>query len=120
MVQASPWGVAAGLQMVRKTGRLAPLWDQLRQPSYCINVTGRPALFAPVVAQLRRVLRSGSDGPVVFVTHCHADEFVPNRSPLYDLAAVRANLAEVLRACEEAGTAAAFARADQIPRVWQE
>jgi hypothetical protein len=113
------WGAAAGLQLLRKTGRLTPLWDQLRRPSYCINVTGRAALFAPVVAELRRTLRDGGDEPVVFATHCHADEFVPNRSPLYELAAVRANLAAVLRACEAAGATAAFARADQIPGVWQ-
>jgi hypothetical protein len=112
------WGLAGGVQLVRKTGHLEHLWSQLRQPSYCINVTGRPALFAPVVAQLRQTLRQGGNEPVVFATHCHADEFVPNRSPLYDLAAVRTNLAAVLRVCAEARAPAAFVRASQVPALW--
>jgi hypothetical protein len=111
------WGLVSGLQLGRKTRDVAQLWDALRRPTYCINVSGRPPFFAPLVAQLRKTLRSGEGDPVFFVTHSHADEFVPNRSPLYSLESVRANLEALLRACDAAGARAEFIPARQLPAL---
>jgi hypothetical protein len=108
------WGLISGVQLARKTGDAGQLWDAIRRPTYAINVSARPALFAPLVAQLRRELRRGGAGPAFFVTHAHADEFVPNRSPLYTPGSVRANLTALLRACREAGATTEFIPAHRV------
>jgi hypothetical protein len=113
-----PWGLASGLQLVRKTGKVVQLWHAVRRPTYCINLTARPPLFAPLVAQLRRALRCPQNGPLVFSTLFHADELLPNRSWLYSLESVRTNLEALLRACEQALTAVEFVQAWKIPAVW--
>jgi len=112
------WGLVASAQLVRKTGNVAQLWDGVRRPTYCINVTARPGLFAPLVTHLRNVLRRRpTTGPLVFETHFHADELVPNRSGLYDLRNVRPNIEAVVRACAESGTPLEFVPARRIPTL---
>lgn len=114
-VSTSPvWGLVSGVQLARKTGDVGQVWQAVRRPTYAINVSGRPPLFAPLVAQLRKALRRQENGPVFFVTHSHADEFVPNRSPLYALESVRANIAALLRACGEAGAPVEFVPAQRL------
>jgi len=116
--QSIPWSLVSGLQLARKTRNIGQIWSAIRRPSYCINVTARPVYFAPLVAQLRSALRRGGVGPLVFATQFHADELLPNRSRLYDLQGVRANLASLVRACADAGVAAQFTQACRIPSVW--
>ena len=114
-VSTSPlWGFVSGAQLARKTKSLAQLWFAVRRPTYAINVSGRPPLFAPLVAELRAALKRQSGGPAFFVTHSHADEFVPNRSPLYTLDSVRVNIAALLAACSDAGAAVEFIAAHRI------
>lgn len=113
-----PWALVSGVQLARKTGDLAQLWYAIRRPTYCINVTARPVFFAPLVAQLRTALQSAERGPLVFSTQCHADEFVPNRSALYDIAGVKANLEALVRACHEAQTPVQFVQAREIAALW--
>jgi hypothetical protein len=116
MSRSAAWSIVGGAQLARKTGELARLTDAIRRPTYCINVTARPRYFAPLVAELRRAVRR-NDGPLVFETHFHPDELVPNRSALYELAAVQANLAAVLRVCREARTPATFVPAGRLPAL---
>jgi hypothetical protein len=111
------WAMIGGIQLTRKTGDFAQLWYALRRPTYCINVTARPGYFAPLVTQLRRALRRPGDEPLVFETHLHADELVPNRSPLYDLASVRPNLEALRRVCQEARVPLEFIPAHRIPSL---
>lgn len=114
-VSTSPlWGLVSGVQLARKTRHVEQLWDAVRRPTYAINVSGRPLFFAPLLAQLRRTLRRPEGGPVFFVTHAHADEFVPNRSPLYTLKSVRANIAALLSTCSAAGVAVEFIPAHRV------
>ena len=112
-----PWALVGGVQLARKTGNVAQLWYAARRPTYCINVTARPVYFAPLVTQLRKVLRRLESGPLVFETHFHPDELVPNRSPLYDLGSVRTNLEALVRACHEAHTPLEFVPACRIPAL---
>jgi hypothetical protein len=112
------WSVISGLQLARKTGNLRLLWQAIRRPTYWINVTARPRLFAPLVSQLRTTLRRrDSEEPVVFATYFHPDELLPNRSRLYDLASVRANLQALLRTAEENKAAVEFVRASALPAL---
>lgn len=115
---SSIWGIAAGLQLARKTKSLAPLRDAILRPTYWINLTARPRLFAPLVRALRTALQRGGSAPIVFATYFHPDELLPNRSPLYELASVRTNLESLLRACAEAGTAVEFLPASQLADRW--
>ncbi|HXF95062.1 MAG TPA: hypothetical protein VNI61_03050 [Gemmatimonadales bacterium] len=112
-----PWALIGGLQLARKTGDPGQIWQVIRRPTYCINVTARPRYFAPLVAQLRRALRRGPGGPLVFSTQFHADEVVPNRSRLYELGSVRRNLEAVVRACTDAGVPVEFVPARRLPAL---
>ena len=93
---------------------MGQLWNAIRRPTYCINVTARPVFFAPLVTQLRSALRRPGNGPLVFSTQFHADELLPNRSRLYDFQGVRTNLTSLVRACDEARTPVQFVQARQI------
>jgi hypothetical protein len=110
------WSFVGGSQLLRKTGDVGRLVDAVRRPSYCINVTAKPQYFAPLVAQLRRELPS-AQRPLVFETHFHPDELVPNRSALYDLASVRANIEAVVHACEDARVPVEFVPAGRVPAL---
>ena len=71
-----------------------------------------------MVTQLHKAIRRVGSGPIVVVTHSHADEFVPNRSRLYSLESVRTNLAALLRVCSETQTRVEFAQARRVPALW--
>ena len=111
------WSLVAGLQLARKTGKVGRLWDAVRRPTYCITVTARPPYFRPLVTELRRILSRPLRAPLVVETHFHADELLPNRSGLYDLPSVRANLAALLATCDAAGVRAEFVPAGRIPSL---
>ena len=118
-VSTSPiWGLVSGLQLARKTGDTTQLWRALRKPTYVINVTARPRLFAPMVADLRARLRRSGAGPVVFVTQLHADELVPNKSGLYSLESLLPNIRSLVRAGEEASVPVEFVPAGRLPALW--
>lgn len=108
------WALVGALQLARKTGDVRQLWYAVRRPTYYINVTARPVLFAPLVAQLRNTLRRPDRGPLVFETHFHPDELVPNRSRLYELASVRTNLEALVHACDEAHASVEFVQAARL------
>jgi hypothetical protein len=112
------WGLIGGLQLARKTRDVGQLWDALRRPTYCINLTARPRYFAPLIAALRKAVHGAATGPLVFATGFHPDELLPNRSALYDPESVRANLSELVRVCQTAGWAVEFAPAARLPAVW--
>ncbi|MGH7645631.1 MAG: hypothetical protein ACREMR_08595 [Gemmatimonadales bacterium] len=113
-----PWALVGGLRLAHKTRDLRQVWQVVRRPTYCINVTARPLYFAPLVTQLRKALRHPANGPVVFSTQFHADELVPNRSGLYDPGSVPTNLEALVRTCHETHTPLQFVRACRIPALW--
>ena len=113
-----PWSLAGGLQLARKTGDGGQLWQALRRPTYCINLTARPRLFAPLVAQLGRALRAPEPGPIVFSTSFHADEVIANRTRLYERTSVRANLEALLRVCREARAPVEFVPGSRVSALW--
>lgn len=114
------WGFAAGVQMARKTALPGLILDAIRRPSYVINLTARPKLFAPLVRQLRNSLNSVRRGhnPPAFATYFHPDELIPNRSSLYARAHVRENLQSLLDCIRTAGAKPVFVTADQYVDQW--
>jgi hypothetical protein len=113
-----PWALVSGVQMARKRRDARQLWQAIRRPTYCINLTARPGYYAPLVAQLRRSLRAAGSGPLVFSTSFHADEVVQNRTRLYARDSVRANVAALLGACREARAPVEFVPAGRVPALW--
>ncbi|HTR20672.1 MAG TPA: hypothetical protein VMH88_07450 [Gemmatimonadales bacterium] len=118
MASSLPWSLVSGVQLGRKTGDFGLLWDAVRRPTYCINVTARAMLFAPLVAELRRAMRRPGTDPILFSTQFHADELVPNRSRLYRIHSLRENIEALVRACHEADTRVEFVQALRIPALW--
>ncbi len=118
-VSTSPvWGLVSGLQLARKTRNLRLLPQSLRRPTYWINITARPRFFAPLGKQLAKTLRvSDRRSPLVFATYFHPDELLPNRSRLYDLESVRANLEAVLQTCDKASWGVEFIQASRVPAL---
>jgi hypothetical protein len=71
------------------------------------------------VKELGKTLRaSDMSRPLVFATYFHPDELLPNRSGLYDLESVRANLEAVLRTCEDTSSGVEFIQASRVPALW--
>lgn len=114
------WGLAAGVQMARKSVEPGLILDAMRRPTYVINLTARPNLFAPLVSQLRKSLsdaRRGHPAPT-FATYFHPDELIPNRSTMYAREHVRENLRALLDCIRAAGATPVFATADQYVEQW--
>ena len=59
------WALVGGVQLGRKTGDVAQLWYAVRRPTYCINVTARPAYFALLISH---VVLAVANVPLVIVT----------------------------------------------------
>lgn len=115
------WGFVAGVQMSRKTGQPGLTWDAIRRPSYVINLTARPRLFAPLVEGLRRAIaaaRAGRRPAPAFATYFHPDELIPNRSAMYALDHVRENLVALLDCIRESGASPRFVTADHYVDRW--
>lgn len=109
------WGSVAGAQMARKSRLPGLLWDSLHRPSYVINLTAGPKLFAPLVKGLRNCLklaRAGLGPAPAFATYFHPDELIPNRSAMYARAHVRENLVAVLDCIRAEGAQPQFTTAD--------
>jgi hypothetical protein len=114
-----PWALVSSLQLARKTGDLGQVWDAIRRPSYNVNITTKPVFFAPLVAALRSTLkRVNGPEPIVFSTQCHADEFLPNKTTLYSLSSVKANLEALIGACDAAGVPVQFTQLREIAALF--
>ncbi len=120
VAQQPLWGLAAGAQMARKSGLPGLILDAMRRPTYVINLTARPNLFAPLVKQLRNSLNAvpGGRPAPAFATYFHPDELIPNRSTMYARAHVRENLRSLLDCIRTAGATPVFVTADQYVEQW--
>ncbi|MBX3133075.1 MAG: hypothetical protein KF689_06770 [Gemmatimonadaceae bacterium] len=121
VAQQRAWGFVAGVQMARKSASPGPIWDAIRRPSYVINLTARPTLFAPLVNQLRDSVHSARAGrrpAPAFATYFHPDELIPNRSTMYALQHVRENIVALVDCIRSAGASPAFVTADQYVNLW--
>jgi hypothetical protein len=77
------WGFISGLVLSKKMKDIRPLLNAFRRPTYWINITGKPKLFAPIIDQAIRMINY--EKKIFFVTYFHPDELLNNRSSLYSL-----------------------------------
>ena len=103
------WALLAGAVLSRKMKTLSPLTAALRRPSYFVNITGKPALFRPILASLNARLRR--QDRTIFVTYFHADELVEHTQPVYKLEHMLINLKSILETADRQGVAVKFVRA---------
>jgi hypothetical protein len=101
------WGAIGGLQFARKMKDPSALLRAIKRPSYVINITGKPKLFAPLLNDLDGILRRDNRS-FFFATYFHADELLDNKSSLYSRYSLRDNLASIIRICEKQGRSARF------------
>ncbi len=113
------WGMVSGLQLARKMRDLSQLRRAVARPTYWINITGRPELFAPLLRALRRRLSRSQNANELFVTYFHPDELLPNLSSLYSLKSMCANLDSLLKTCASLGVTPEFVRASRIAELVQ-
>lgn len=106
------WGVGAGLQLARKMKNVMQVWYAFTRPTFLINITGKPAYFAPMLAQIRRSLKSRDR--VIFNTYLHADELIENNHPLYSLENMEANISSMLALAREEKASVKFIRAIDV------
>ncbi len=105
------WGLISGAQFARKMKNPSALMRALRRPSYFINITGKPKLFAPLLHHLDGALRRIDNQSFFFASYFHADELLDNKSSLYSRYNLRDNLASIIRICEMRGHSVKFIRA---------
>lgn len=106
------WGVGAGLQLARKMRNLMQVWYAFTRPTFLINITGKTAYFNPMLAQIKRTLRSRDQ--VIFNTYLHADELIENIHPLYSLENMEANIGSILALAKAENVSVRFIRAIDI------
>lgn len=109
------WGAIRGLALAKKMKSPLQLFYALVKPTYWINITGQPSLFAPITRQLEKNIKRQAD--TVFVTYFHPDELVENKHRLYSLENMAANISELLRVADKMQAAPVFTRAHDLPGV---
>lgn len=113
------WGLVSGLQLARKMRDRSQLRRAMVRPTYWINITGRPRYFAPILTAVSRRLSDSKNANELFVTYFHPDELLPNRTSLYSLQSMHANIESLLRVCHSLGVAPEFIRASQVSALVQ-
>jgi len=109
------WGMAAAAQMARKMRDVSQIWRGIWRPTYWINTTGRPRLFAPLANELRKQIRRSHLQQLFFVTYFHSDELLENRSSLYSIDSLVANIQKLVQIALDYDIAVEFIQARQIP-----
>jgi hypothetical protein len=108
------WAMMGGLHLTKKMRNPRHLIDALSRPTYWINITGKPNLFAPVASALDKHLKN-SDRTEFFVSYFHADELLDTGSAMYSLNGMVANLRTLLQICVRRGFAPEFITAKEVP-----
>ncbi len=113
------WGLISGLQMARKMKDPAQVVRSLCRPTFFINITGKPNLFAPVVSELDKTLTKSRDRDVFFAAYFHADELLDNKSSLYSRFNMISNLETIARVCLSRGAEFRFVNAADSPAQYK-
>jgi hypothetical protein len=116
MTHSLVWGLFAGAILSRKKKTLSPLTGALKRPSYIVNITGKPALFSPILSALNRRLSKAQK--TTFLTYFHADELVENAHPVYKLEHMLTNLKSVLAAADRHDVAVKFMRIRDLEALY--
>ncbi len=106
------WGVIRGLALARKMKSPLQLLYGILRPTYWINITAKPSLFAPIARQLEKNIKRQEH--TVFVTYFHPDELIENKHRLYSLENMANNISEMLRVADRTQATPIFTRAHEL------
>jgi len=111
------WGVIAGLQMARKMKDPVQMIQAIRKPTFWVNLTGNPRLFAPIIKTLEGKLERSEKKPIFFIAYFHPDELIENKSTIYSRDNLRQNLIKIYDTCQKLEVPFEFIRAESIPDI---
>jgi len=94
MAKSFFWGILSGLVLARKMRDMKQIGYALSRPVYMLPITGKPRLFKPMLAQMKRNLRQGDK--VIYSSILHADELIENVHPVYSLENMQENIRSIL------------------------
>ncbi|MCK4427164.1 MAG: hypothetical protein KAW16_01625, partial [candidate division Zixibacteria bacterium] len=105
------WGMASGLVLARKMKDMKQIGYALSKAAYMSTITGKPMLFKPMLAQIKRNLQN--DDKVIYITPLHPDELTENIHPVYSLENMEKNLRSILELADSMQAKVKYIRACQ-------
>jgi len=95
------WGMISGLVLAKKMKDIRPLFNAIKRPTYWINITGKPKLFAPLIDQVLKVLKRKNK--IFFVSYFHPDELIDNNHSLYSMENMIENISTLIECVNNNG-----------------
>jgi len=102
----------SGLVLAKKMMDIRPIFNALNRPTYWINITGKPKLFAPLIDQVLKSLKKKDE--IFFVSYLHPDELIDNNHTLYSLEYMTENISTLLERVNSSGAKTKFIPAKDI------
>jgi hypothetical protein len=87
------WGILSGVVLARKMKDVRQVGYAFMRPAYYSSISGKPALFKPLLSQMKKDLRRS--GMILYITLFHADELIENIHPVYSLENMVTNLSSI-------------------------
>jgi hypothetical protein len=103
------WSVLAGTVLSLKMKSFSPFIQSIKRPTHFVNISGKSAIFKPLLADLETKLKT--QNRVVFGTYFHADEWLPTKHPFYSLEWTVENLRSIIALCKTHNARVTFIRA---------
>jgi hypothetical protein len=109
MAESFCWGMLSGLVLARKMKDVKQIGYALTRPAYMSTLSGKPVLFRPMLAQIKRDLKV--DDKVIYSSLLHSDELIENVHPVYSLENMEKNLRSVLELADSMHAKVKYIRA---------
>ena len=106
------WGMLSGAVLAKKMSDIKQIKYALSRPTFMSTITGKPFLFRPMLAQMKRDLKR--DGKLIYVTLLHPDELTENVHPVYSLENMEANIRSIHRLAQSMNAKVKHIRACDI------
>lgn len=116
-VSHSPlWGMLSGLVLAKKMKDPRQVGYALARPAFMSTITGKPALFKPMLAQIKRSLKNNDR--VIYSSPLHPDELIENIHPVYSLENMEWNLKSILELAESLEAGVVYTQACQAKKYF--
>lgn len=109
MAKSFFWGMLSGLVLARKMKDMKQIGYALSKPAYMSTITGKPMLFKPMLAQMKKNLKV--DDKVIYNSLLHPDELIENIHPVYSLENLEENIRSILELADSMQAKVKYIRA---------
>ena len=110
-VKSFLWGMLSGLVLARKMKDMKQIGYALSRPAYMSTISGKPMLFKPMLAQMKKNLKH--DDKVIYNSILHPDELIENIHPVYSLENMEENIRSILELADSMHAKVKYIRACQ-------